>query len=118
MNIEDYRDYCMSMPGVTEDFPFGPDTMVFKVMNKMFALTNVETYDFINLKCDPERAVTLREEYEGISPGWHMNKVHWNSVKTASDINDELMKELIQHSYELVASSLTKKLREELNLLS
>jgi len=118
MNIEDYRDYCMSMPGVTEDFPFGPDTMVFRVMNKMFALTNIETYDFINLKCDPERAVSLREEYEGINPGWHMNKVHWNSVKTSSDINDNLMKDLIKHSYELVASSLTKKLREELNLLS
>ncbi|MEO9887530.1 MAG: MmcQ/YjbR family DNA-binding protein [Balneola sp.] len=118
MNIEDYRNFCLALPGVTEGFPFGPETMVFKVMNKMFALTNIETYDFVNLKCDPERAVTLREEYEGISAGWHMNKVHWNSVKTAADINDELFKELVRHSYELVASSLTKKLQEQLKLLS
>ena len=118
MNIEEYRNFCLAMPGVTEGFPFGPETMVFKVMDKMFALTNIETYEFVNLKCDPERAVTLREEYEGISPGWHMNKVHWNSVKTSADVENELFKELIRHSYELVASSLPKKLRTELSLLS
>ena len=118
MNIEEYRNFCLSLPGVTEDFPFGPETMVFKVMNKMFALTNLETYDFVNLKCDPERAILLREEYEGITPGWHMNKAHWNSVRTASDIDDELLKELIQHSYELIVESLPKKSKQELKLLS
>ena len=118
MNIEEYRDYCHKLPGVTEGFPFGPETMVFKVMNKMFALTNIESYDFVNLKCDPERAVLLREEYDGISPGWHMNKVHWNSVKTSADVDDELFKELIQHSYELIVESLPKKTKEELKLLS
>lgn len=118
MNIEEYRNYCLALPGVTEGFPFGPETMVFKVMNKMFALTNIETYEFVNLKCDPERAITLREEYEGISPGWHMNKVHWNSVKTSTDVDDELFIELIRHSYDLIVESLPKKTKEELKLLS
>lgn len=115
MNIEDYRNYCLSLPAVTEDFPFGPDTIVFKVMNKMFALANINTFDFVNLKCDPERAIMLREEYDGISPGWHMNKVHWNSVKTSGDVDDKLFKELIDHSYELIVSSLSKKDREKIN---
>lgn len=118
MNIEEYRNFCLALPGVTEDFPFGPQTIVFKVMNKMFALSNIETYDFVNLKCDPERAITLREEYDGISPGWHMNKVHWNSVKTSADVDDELLKELIRHSHELIVESLPKKSKEELKLLS
>lgn len=118
MNIEEYRNYCLGLAGVTEDCPFGPETLVFKVMNKMFALTSIDTFDFVNLKCDPERAIRLREEYEGISPGWHMNKVHWNSVQTFSDVDDELLKELINHSYELVVSSLPTKLKEELRLLS
>lgn len=117
MNIEEYRDFCLALPGVTEGFPFGPETMVFKVMNKMFALTNIEAYDFVNLKCDPERAITLREEYEGINPGWHMNKVHWNSVKTSADVEDELFKELIRHSYDLIVESLPKKTKEDLKLL-
>ena len=118
MNIEEYRNFCLALPGVTEGFPFGPETIVFKVMNKMFALSNIETYDFVNLKCDPERAIMLREEYDGISPGWHMNKVHWNSVKTSADVDDELLKELIRHSYELIVESLPKKRKEELKLLS
>ncbi|HCT51471.1 MAG TPA: MmcQ-like protein [Balneola sp.] len=118
MNIEEYRNFCLALPGVTEGFPFGPQTIVFKVMNKMFALSNIETYDFVNLKCDPERAIMLREEYDGISPGWHMNKVHWNSVKTSADVDDELLKELIRHSYELIVESLPKKSKEELKLLS
>ena len=118
MNIEEYRNFCLALPGVTEGFPFGPETMVFKVMNKMFALSNIETYDFVNLKCDPERAILLREEFEGISPGWHMNKVHWNSVKTSADVDDELFRELIQHSYDLIVDSLPKKSKEELKLLS
>jgi predicted DNA-binding protein (MmcQ/YjbR family) len=118
MNIEEYRNFCLALPGATEGFPFGPQTIVFKVMNKMFALSNIETYDFVNLKCDPERAIMLREEYDGISPGWHMNKVHWNSVKTSADVDDELLKELIRHSYELIVESLPKKSKEELKLLS
>lgn len=76
MNIEEIRDYCLSKPGVTEGFPFGGDVLVFKVVNKMFALTGLEgDPPYVNLKCDPERAIELREEYEDIRPGWHMNKV-------------------------------------------
>ncbi len=114
MNIEEYRTYCLSFKGVTEEFPFGPETLVFKVMGKMFALTNIDTYDFVNLKCDPERAVLLREQYEGITPGWHMSKKHWNSVQTSGDVNDELFMELIRHSYELVVERLPSKVRKEL----
>jgi len=118
MNIESYRNYCISLSGVTESFPFGENTLVFKVMNKMFALTDVEKFEFINLKCEPEKAILLREQYEGISPGWHMSKKHWNSVKLNSDIDDKLLKELVIHSYELVLESLPNKLKEELKLRS
>ena len=114
MNIEAYRSYCMAKPGVTEGLPFGPDTLVFKVMNKMFALTDIETFDFINLKCDPERASQLRVEYEGIQPGYHMNKQQWNSVYTRSDVSDELIWELIDDSYDLIVEGLPKKDQEAL----
>ncbi|MBV6484948.1 MAG: MmcQ/YjbR family DNA-binding protein [Flavobacteriales bacterium] len=114
MNIEELRDYCIQKKGVTEDFPFDKNTLVFKVMGKMFALVDVENFDFINLKSDPEKAVELREKYEGIKPGYHMSKVHWNSVYVNTDVSDKLVLELIDESYKLVVSSLTKKLKEEL----
>lgn len=114
MNIEELRDYCIQKKGVTEDFPFDKITLVFKVMGKMFALVDVENFDFINLKSDPEKAVELREKYEGIKPGYHMSKVHWNSVYVNTDVSDKLVLELIDESYKLVVSSLTKKLKEEL----
>ncbi len=114
MNIEEYRDYCLSLNGVTEDFPFGEQTLVFRVGDKMFALANIDEYKFVNLKCDPDEAVILREQYEGISPGWHMSKKHWNSVATFSDVDDELFKKLIKDSYDLVVKSLPKKEREKL----
>lgn len=117
MNVEEYRNFCLSLSGVTEGFPFGEETLVFKVMNKMFALSGVEEFDFINLKCDPERAVILREQYDEIKPGWHMNKVHWNSVHVDGSLEDELIEELILHSYELVAKSLKKKDQEALKNL-
>ena len=117
MYIDEFRDYCIAKPGVTEETPFGPDTLVMKVMGKMFALTGLDTYEFINLKCDPERSEELRERWEGIRPGWHMNKKHWNSVFVDGSISDHMIKELIDHSYEIVAASLTKKLKEELALL-
>ncbi len=115
MNIEEYRNYCLSLNGVTEDFPFGEQTLVFRVGGKMFALANIDEYEFVNLKCDPNKAILLREQFEGVSPGWHMNKKHWNSVKTSADVDDELFKELIQDSYDLILSSLPKKVRDELN---
>lgn len=114
MNIESYRDYCMAKKGVTESFPFDNKTLVFKVMGKMFALTDVDEFTGINLKCDPERAIELREQFSGVQPGYHMSKKHWNTVATHEDISDHLMKELIDHSYDLVAASLTKKLQAEL----
>jgi len=114
MNIEQYRDYCISKKGVTESFPFDEKTLVFKVMNKMFALTNIENFSFINLKCDPEKAVELREIYEGVRPGYHMNKALWNSVYTQEDVSDKLIVEWIDNSYDLIVSSLTKKLQKEL----
>lgn len=114
MNIEEFRDYCIAKPGVTEEFPFGPDTLVFKVMGKVFALTDVEEFNGINLKCDPEKAVELREKYEAVQPGYHMNKKHWNTVSVHSNVPDKLLREWIDHSYELVVKSLPKKDREQL----
>lgn len=116
MNIEQFRNYCLSKKGVEETFPFGEDTLVFKVMGKMFALTGLETHPAsANLKCDPERAIELREEFDGlIRPGYHMSKVHWNTVELERNIAHELLTELIDHSYDLVVKSLTKKLQAEL----
>jgi predicted DNA-binding protein (MmcQ/YjbR family) len=115
MNIESYRDYCIEKHAVTEGFPFGGGTLVFKVMGKMFALTDVDSFKFINLKCDPDRAILLREQNPGITPGWHMNKNSWNSVSTDGSVSDPLIKELIDHSYDLVVAGLPKKLRDSLS---
>jgi len=114
LNIEEYREFCISKPGVTEGMPFGPDVLVFKVMGKMFALCGLEPFVSFNAKCDPERAAELREQYDGIIPGYHMSKVHWNTISTDGSISDKLMYELIDHSYELITAGLSKKLREEL----
>lgn len=117
MNIEEYRNYCITKKGVTESFPFDESTLVFKVMGKMFALTGVDSFDYINLKCDPEYAVELRETYNGVKPGYHMSKVHWNSVYLNSDVSDKMVYSLIDDSYQLIVKSLTKKLQAELNNL-
>ncbi len=117
MNIEEFRNYCLSFPGVTEGLPFGDDTLVYKVMGKIFALTGVDDFEFINLKCDPDRAIILREQHEEIKPGWHMNKTHWNSVYPDGMLDDEFIMELIAHSYELIVESLPKKKKEELKSL-
>ena len=115
MHIEQFRDYCLSLPGVEETTPFGPDVLVMKVMGKMFAATAMTEPEFrVNLKCDPDRALELRESHPEIIPGWHMNKVHWNTVYFEQGLPGHLIVELIDHSYELVASSLTKKLQAEL----
>lgn len=117
MNIENYRDYCITKPGVTEGFPFGEDVLVFKVMNKMFALTDIENFVSVNLKCDPELAIKLREEYSGVKPGYHMNKKHWNTVEMDGSISDEQLRQWIDHSYDLIVLGLPKKLQEELSRL-
>ena len=122
MHIEQLRDFCMAKKGVTEHFPFDESTLVFKVMHKMFLLTGLNHWEKaeakINLKCNPEKAVELRDEYEGIIPGFHMNKKHWNTVSVnTSDVSDDLVRELINHSYELVVKGLTKKQKELLSTL-
>ena len=117
MNIEEYRNYCISKKGVSESFPFDETTLVFKVMGKMFALAGIEEFSYINLKCDPEKAIELREEYESVTPGYHMNKQLWNSVSTLGDISDKLIYQWIDDSYNLIVDSLTKKLKEELKNL-
>jgi predicted DNA-binding protein (MmcQ/YjbR family) len=115
MNIEFLQVYCLSKPGVTEEFPFGEQTLVYKVMGKIFALTSLDSTPLtINLKCDPEKAVQLREEYECVLPGFHMNKKHWNTVVADGTVKDAILKEWIDHSYDLVVQSLPRKLKEQM----
>ncbi len=118
MHIEAFREYCISKKGITEEFPFDEQTLVFKVMGKMFALVALERIPSqANLKCDPERAIELREEYDGeIIPGYHMSKSHWNTV-ILENLPAKLIMELVDHSYDLVVSKFTKKLRAEFDTL-
>lgn len=117
MNLETYYEYCLSKKGVTEHFPFDEDTLVFKVGGKMFALASLKEWEkgepAANLKCDPDRAEELRAEYDDIIPGFHMSKTHWNTVAINRDVPDSFIRELIDHSYELVFKSLTKKIQAE-----
>jgi predicted DNA-binding protein (MmcQ/YjbR family) len=116
MDIESLRLYCLAKPATTEGLPFGEDTLVFKVAGKMFALTGLEAIPpSVNLKCDPQRAIELRDRYLAVAPGYHMNKRHWNTVSMESDVDDDLLRELIDHSYALVTRSLPKKVRENLD---
>ncbi|WP_222983106.1 MmcQ/YjbR family DNA-binding protein [Flagellimonas meishanensis] len=119
MNVEQLRHYCLIKKGVTEEFPFDSETLVFKVMGKMFALIPLERVPpQCNLKCDPERAIELREAHDGaIMPGYHMSKKHWNTL-FLGNLPPNLIKELVDHSYALVVAGLTKKLKEELKHLS
>lgn len=119
MNIEQYRDYCLSKKEVTEHFPFDKDTLVFKVLGKMFALSSLKRWEngegFINLKCDPDYAQELRAEHHSIKPGYHMHKKLWNSVYIQTgELSPKLIMELIDHSYDLVVKGLPKKMRENL----
>ena len=102
MNIEEIRDYCLAKEGADEALPFDEDTLVFRVNKKMFLLVSLDNPLIINLKCDPERAVELREHYPEITPGYHMNKIHWNSVALDGELTTSMVKELIDHSYQLV----------------
>ncbi|MFI5222483.1 MAG: MmcQ/YjbR family DNA-binding protein [Bacteroidia bacterium] len=109
MNIEIFREYCLKKKGVEETFPFGEETLVFKVMGKMFALIGLDDPDNCNLKCDPEKALELRSEFEAVQPGYHMNKQHWNTIHFNLDLNDSEILKQVDHSYGLVVSSLPKK---------
>lgn len=117
MNIEEFRQYCLAKKGVTEEFPFGEETLVFKVMGKMFALTSLDGDFSINLKCDPELAIELREQYPAVLPGYHMNKTHWNTVVIDGSVSNKLIYEWTDHSYQLVADHLPKKIKNKLNQL-
>jgi predicted DNA-binding protein (MmcQ/YjbR family) len=115
MNIEQIRNYCLAKPGVTEGLPFNDTALVFKVMGKMFALLDLsEDGRGISLKCDPERAIELREQHPEVTPAWHFNKQHWNGVNLEGSVGDDLLQAWIDHSYEIVVESLRKADREAL----
>ena len=116
MNLEEIREYCLSVKGASECFPFDETTLVFKVMEKMFAYISIEPSENgfrINLKCNPEKAVELREKYNGVIPGYHANKKYWNTVYLNADVPDKTLKELVLHSVDEVILKLPRKLREE-----
>jgi predicted DNA-binding protein (MmcQ/YjbR family) len=109
MNIEAVRDYCLSKPGAEETLPFGPDVIVFKVNNRAFLLLPLDTDELrFNVKCDPELALELREQYNSVLPGYHMNKKHWNTIIADGTIPSKLIKEWIDHSYDLVSTKKKK----------
>jgi predicted DNA-binding protein (MmcQ/YjbR family) len=112
MNIEELRTYCLSKKGTTESFPFDEDTLVFKVMGKMFCLVSLSEPDSINLKCDPELAIELREKYNAVTPGYHMNKKMWNTVVMDHSVSKKLLCQWIDHSYDEVVKKLTKAERK------
>lgn len=114
MDLPDLIEHLLSKPGASEETPFGPDVLVYKVGGRMFALTNPGEFPpRVNLKCDPDRAVVLRDQYEAVLPGYHMNKRHWNTVILDGSLPPRLVRELADHSYVLVVSSLPAKVRKE-----
>ena len=117
MNIEQVREYCLKKRGVTEELPFDEESPVYKVMGKIFLIASLNPPFTINIKCDPEKAVELRERYPAVTPGYHMNKLHWNTVEIEGTVKNILIEEWINNSYDLVVKGLKKSLREELNKL-
>ncbi len=114
MDIEQIRDYCLNKKGVTESFPFDDTTLVFKVGNKMFALLSLDTNGNINLKCEPEKALRLREQHLFVKPGFHMNKQHWNTIEDSPQVSAKLLRQWIDDSYQLIFDKLPKIIREEI----
>lgn len=114
MNITFFREYCLSKQGTSEDTPFDENTLCFKLADKIFAIIDIDLFESVNLKCDPERAIELREEYEGIVPGYHMNKKHWNTVSFDGSVPDQVILDLVDHSYDLIFRSLPKIKRESI----
>lgn len=124
MNIEDFRTYCLSLKGVHDKMPFEKaaseydrNLLVFYVMDKWFCFVNVDVFDFCNIKCPTEQIEELQDRYEGITPGYHMNKKHWISVHFQKDVSDKTIKELVKQSYDMVAASLSKKEKEALQAM-
>lgn len=117
MNVEYFRDFCLSLPHVTEHFPFDDVILVFKVANsKLFALLPLDDGDRANVKCDPEKAIELREQFSAVKPGFHMNKKHWNTIFFHEDADDQLILEWVKHSYNLVYQSLPRRIKKEFPL--
>jgi len=117
MNIEQLRDYCLSKAGAEETLPFGPDTLVYKAGGKVFLLVGLENEELrFNVKCDPDKAIELREQFSCVMPGYHMNKKHWNTIVADGSVSSKQLKEWIDHSYTLIIDSLPKKIRDELKL--
>jgi predicted DNA-binding protein (MmcQ/YjbR family) len=114
MNIELLREHCIAKKAVTEEFPFGEDTLVFKVAGKMFALTSLSEPTSVNLKCDPELVEGYRQQYNAVQPGYHMNKKHWNTVLFNEDLKDSLLLQMVTDSYMLVVAGLPKAEREKI----
>ena len=117
MNPGSIREYCLQKNGVTEELPFDEDSPVYKVMGKIFAITNLIPPYSVNLKCDPEKAVELREKYDAVTPGYHMNETHWNTIELDGSIAPKLIKEWIDHSYELVVNGLSQKGKKKLSAM-
>ena len=113
MNIEEIRNYCLTLPLATEDFPFDETTLAFRVLGRIFAMIDLDDTKWFVLKCEPERALQLREEHSEISAAWHMNKKHWNQIDLYGHLSDELVRTLIRHSYSQVVKKLTRKVRDE-----
>lgn len=113
MHLDTLLQFTATLPGTEDSFPFDAKTLVLKVGGKMYLLVDAENPKQMNLKCDPERAIELRERYDGIQPGYHMNKKHWNTVDLQGSVDEKLIFELVKHSYELVFASLPKKVRDE-----
>ena len=113
MNVESLREYCLSLPLATEDFPFDETTLMFRVVGKIFAMLDLERPDVVSLKCNPDYALQLREEHPEISGAWHMNKKYWNQVNLSGHLEDELVQGLVRHSYAEVVKKLTRKERAE-----
>lgn len=118
MDMETLREYCLGKPGVEETFPFGEETLVFKVGGKIFLLASLTEGNRFNAKCDPDRAVELRERYEEVQPGYHMNKRHWNTVRMDGGLKAKEIREMIDHSYVMVLAGLPKKVREGIGRIS
>lgn len=117
MNLESFRNFCLSRKGATEDFPFDENTIVFKVMGKMFALTDVNDFSSINLKVDPQMGIELRERYSSVQEGYHMNKKHWITVLMDGELPDRLVLQWVDNSYNLVVSGLTKSQKSALDVM-
>lgn len=118
MNIEELRDHCLSKKGTEESFPFDEQTLVFKVMGKIFLLTDIESKPLqFNAKCDPDTAIALREKFNCVKPGYHMNKKHWNTITCDGSVTERMIKDWVDHSYDMVVKAFPAKLKKELELL-